>query len=354
MSDLLVEPKVSSESDVNNYIYELYKTMKNPNDINLHIFDFFNKYPTKKTFRCPDGTIINMHPTEPAVDINLDKLPLKDGIPQGEEATRMIVRNIDSGVIISSPPGVAQTYFITRYGSPISNNKSIRYNDEYKVKRYNELKHHFTININPIKECFFKKFKCDDSEVKKMIAPDFDIDTYSCEKHKNITNNLININIATVYDLYLFCKNEYILKYAMMNNIKKSNLLKKIKITLDLADSGKLLNRTLDSDFILYGIHYYPYWVNKDLTHGWAFVYHNSNNKIAHIYLNEVTNDMDVIKTLEMLGYQIINAKHYNDIHHIETYMKYQKKSQYTQLEKVFKKSYILNIKNILDYSMLD
>jgi hypothetical protein len=343
---------IESVVDVNQYIYELFKNTTDHDDLNLSIFNFFNKYPTKKTYRCPDGTIINMSPYEPAVDINLDKLPLKDGIPQGEEATRMILRNVDSGVIISSPPGVPHTYFITRYGSPVSINKSIRY-DDYKIKRFNELKNHFMININPVKECFFNKFKCDNSKVRKILAPDFDIDNHCCDKHRTMTGHLVNINVASINDLKLFISDEYILKYGMTNKLEKSKLLKKVKIVLDLAESRKLLNRNLDPEFILYGIHFYPYWVDKQITHGWALLYHNSSNKIAHIYMNEVTDDIEIIKTIEMFAFQIINAKHYNDLVHIETYLRHQKKPQFTQMEKVFKKPYILDVKGILNNSML-
>jgi hypothetical protein len=69
--------------------------------------------------------------------------------------------------------------------------------------------------------------------------------------------------------------------------------------------------------------------------------------------MNEVTDDIEIIKTLEMFAYQIINAKHYNDLPHIETYIRYQKKPQFTQMEKMFKKPYTLDVKGILNNSML-
>jgi hypothetical protein len=146
-----------SNIDYNQVIYDFFKTTKNPDDFNINIFDFFNKHPTNNTFKCPDGTIINMSPNEPAVDKNQDFLPLKDSIPQGEEATRMIVKSIDSGVIISSPPGVIGTYFITRYGSPKYNHHNMLRYDDYPLKRYDGLRKMLYLGN---KICFFEKFKC--------------------------------------------------------------------------------------------------------------------------------------------------------------------------------------------------
>jgi hypothetical protein len=350
--DTHVKNIIDSAFDYDNKIYELFRSVNNVEDLQLNIFEFFNKYPTKKMVRCPDGTIININPDEPAVNIHFEKLPVLDGIPQGEEATRMILRNVDSGVIISSPPGVINTYFITRYGSPLSYTKQLKY-DDYVVKPYNDLRKYCPINIDAeSKICFLHKFKCN-SSVNKLIIGDFDSEIYSCEKHQIIISSLINMNVALIYDINLFLTDDSINKYAYHNYSKKYALLKKVKLTLKLAEMGKLLDKQLDSDFILRGIHYYSKYVDCKQVYGWALLYHNSNNKIAHIYLDQISKDIEVIKTIQLFAYEIIHAKHYNDLPHVETYMKYQKKQQYTQLEKVFKKPYVININHIISNNMI-
>jgi hypothetical protein len=345
-----------SSIDYNQVIYDFFKTIKNPDDLNMNIFDFFNKYPTKNTFKCPDGSIINMSPYEDPVDKNQDILPLKDGIPQGEEATRMIVKNIDSGVIISSPPGAYGTYFITRYGSPVYNHHNMLRYDDYPLKRYDELRKMLYLgNTN----CYFEKFKCDSEITKKCVAADFDLHIYACDKHRKSILGMININVATIADIKLFLTDDLIIKYTFHNNnIKKCNLLKKIKITLNLAESGKLLNNQLDSTFKLVGIHYYPYYVNNEekslsLTNGWALTYTDYNYKIAHIYLNELSSDIEVIKSLELFAYEIITAKHRNDLDVIQTFFRLPKKPQFTLLEKIFVKPYTLDIKHIVQNNMI-
>jgi hypothetical protein len=37
---------IESDVDVNQYLYELFKNTTNTDDLNLSIFNFFNKYPT--------------------------------------------------------------------------------------------------------------------------------------------------------------------------------------------------------------------------------------------------------------------------------------------------------------------
>ena len=339
--------------DYNKKIHELFTTISDLDDLNMNIFDFFTKYPTKKTFRCPDGTIINMSPFEPAVDINSDFLPLKDGIPQGEEATRMIVKNVDSGIIIASPPGVNNTYFITRYGSPVSSNKCIRHYTDYHLDRFEEMRKILSLTVGP-RKCYFEKFGCDDSTVKKLIVSDYDCEINCCVKHKSTALGLVKINIASILDIKLFVTDDIIFKYAFIkNNEKKSNLLKKIKNVLELAESGKLLNRQLDPDFVLYGIHYYSRFVNTKYIYGWALAYHNNDNRIAHIYLDEITNDSEVKNTIELFAYEIITAKYTNDLSCIKAFLRIPKKRQFTMLEKMFSKSYTLNIKGIIENDMI-
>jgi hypothetical protein len=336
--------------DYNKIIYDFFKTIVNPDDFNMNVFDFFNKNPTTKTFKCPDGTIINMHPSEPAVDKNHDILPLKDGIPQGEEATRMIIRNIDSGVIISSPPGAHGTYFITRYGSPNYNHHNINRYDDYPLKRYDELR---KLLNHGNTACCFEKFKCDTTPTK-CLAADYDLHIYSCDKHRKTALSLINLNVATINDLNLFVTDDILHKYSFANYKSKYNLLKKIKITLMVAASGKLLNKQLDSSFELIGIHYYPYYNSSGTkTYGWALLYTDYMNKFAHIYLNEISNDIEVNKSIERFAYEIINAKHTNDLCVVETYFRLPKKQQYGILEKKLSKPFNLDIKYIVQNNMI-
>ena len=335
----------------NKELYELLSSIDNIEDINMNIFNFFTKYPTDKTIKCPDGSIINMSPTEPSVDKNNNILPIKDGIPQGEEATRMIVKNIDTNVIIASPPGVENTYFITRYGSPISYTKHLRY-DDYEIKRYDELKKHFPLNINNEHNCYLHKFNCD-SSTKKLIITDIDSDVYTCNKHISIINALIHINIAYISDIELFISDNIIKSILFSNNNLKLKLLQKVKLTISLAKMGKLLDKRLDSDFVLQGIHYYTRTINYNKTSGWALTYHNSKNRIAHIYLDQISNDIEVIKTIQLFAYEIIYAKHYNDLPIIETFFKFQKKKQLSQLEKVLKNPYVININHIIKHNMI-
>jgi hypothetical protein len=76
-------------------------------------------------------------------------------------------------------------------------------------------------------------------------------------------------------------------------------------------------------------------------------------NKIAHIYLNELSSDIEVIKSLELFAYEIITAKHRNDLDVIQTFFRLSKKPQFTLLEKTFTKPYILDIKHIVQNNMI-
>ena len=199
------------------------------------------------------------------------------------------------------------------------------------------------------KICFFEKFKCDESTVKDVICADYDADVSCCNKHLPLIIGLININVAPLPDIKLFVSNDKIAKYSLNNYIKKGNLLKKIKLIIELAESGKLLTKQLDPAFVLFGIHYYPQFINFKHVYGWAFMYHDNLNRIAHIYLDEITDDVEVQKTLECIAFEIINTKHYTELPIVQTYFRYPSKKPYGQMEKIFKKPYLLNIKHILD-----
>jgi len=341
----------STKIDYKKVIFDFFKSCENLDELNCNIFDFFQKYPTKDTYKLPDGTIINMQPDEPVVDKNHDHLPLLNGIPQGEESTRIIVLNIDSGMLIASPPGIKNTYFITRYGSPFPNNTCRNYNN-YSIEKFDELRNIMSNMSN--NNCFCNKFKCDDSDIKKIIAADYDSYLNSCEKHKNIIKGLIYINVAGLNDIKLFCNDYMVLNHTLNKcNSKKGHLLKRIQIVLKLAEMGKLRTRQLDPDFKLEGIHYYYYCVNKERLYSWVLLYHNSNNKIAHIYLNELTDDIEVKKVLELIAYEIITAKHHNDLDTVKTFLRYQKKAQYTMLENLLKKPYKINIDSIIEHKII-
>jgi hypothetical protein len=350
-----IEPNIESNLELiknNKELFKLLNSIDNIEDINMNIFNFFTKYPTNKTIKCPDGSIINMSPDEPSVDKNNNILPVKDGIPQGEEATRMIVKNIDTNVIIASPPGVENTYFITRYGSPLSYTKHLRY-DNYEIKRYDGLKKHFPLNMNNPNQCYLHKFNCDSALSKKIIISDIDSDVYSCNKHLSVINALTHINVAYLSDIELFLSDDIIKSIIFTNNVNKLKLLQKVKLTINLAKLGRLLDRQLDSDFVLQGIHYYTRTINYNKTSGWALIYHNKNNKIAHIYLDQISNDIEVIKTIQLFANEIIYAKQYNDIPTIETFFKFFKKIQLTQLERVLKNPYVININHIIKNNMI-
>ena len=327
-------------------LFDILKNVENISDINLSLFDFFSKYPTKETIRCPDGTIINISAREPAVDIFNNVLPLKDGIPQGEEATRITVKNIKSDITITSPPGVKNTCLITRYGSHVFLSNSIRQENIYHIERYTGLGEHIVYNKST---CFFEKFGCDDSYVKKLICPDYNTSIPCCDKHKSIGLEIININMVGINDIKLFITNDIILHYGLKyNNIKKTNLLRKIKITLELAEKGRLLNHQLSPDFELHGIHYYNQTVDNNNEYGWALFYSASNNRVAHIYLNEITTDIEVKKTIELFAFETLKAKHYNDLLLIKNFLKYKKQCQFTQLDKIIKKPFLLDITKIV------
>jgi hypothetical protein len=325
---------------------EFIKKMKiankdfNPDDMTVGIYQFFNKYPTKDHLRFPDGTIINMKPNEPAVDFENNILPLKNGIPQGEEATRIVTKNIDTGVIIASPPGVHRTYFITRYGIPKSYG--------HELEKYNGLKKILGVDFSS--NCFFEKFGCS-GKVQPIISVDNDSDMNCCHKHHTINACMLNVNIASLSDISQFY-DDRLINFLSTNpkDAAKVKILKKIKILLTLADKSRLKNRRLDDKFKLHGIHYYyqySFETNKP-THGWALIYYDVldvKKRLCHIYLDELTDDIDVLKTMSCIVKEIILAKYDHDILHIDNFLNKMDEIRYNKLEKIFEKPYAVDMK---------
>jgi len=325
---------------------EFIKKMKiankdfNPDDMTVDIYQFFNKYPTKDHLRFPDGTIINMRPYEPAVDSDNKILPLKSGIPQGEEATRIVTKNIDTGVIIASPPGVHRTYFITRYGTP----NSYGYNFE-KYKGFKTI-----LGVDFSSNCFFEKFGCN-GKVQPIISLDNDSDMNCCHKHHTINACILNVNIASQNDISQFY-DDRLFKFLSTNpkDASKVKIFQKIKILMNLAEKGRLKNRRLDDKFKLHGIHYYyqySFETNKP-THGWALVYYDVlevKKRLCHIYLDELTDDPIILKTLSCIVNEILNAKYDHDILHIDNFLNKMDEIRYNKLEKIFEKPYAVDMK---------
>ena len=224
----IIEDKIEEK----NLLKFIEKTQySNLNDMTQNIYEYFHTNPTKERITFPDGTIVNMTPEEPAVDENRNILPLIDGIPQGEEATRIIIQNTDTGVIIASPPGVLRSYFITRYGSPkVYGSVFNKYQEFRKI-----------VGIDFSNDCFLKEFGCE-GVVQPILCMDLDSELMCCKKHNSINYHLLNMNIASMSDISEFF-NDRVYKYLTTNNqITKLNLIKKIKIMLNLASAGRLKN----------------------------------------------------------------------------------------------------------------
>jgi hypothetical protein len=96
------------------------------------------------------------------LDIEKNILPLKDNIPQGEEASMLYLHD---------PIGTMNenelSHVITRYGTPEV--------FEYHINRYDNYKELFEYK----NECIFSKFDCDDDLIK-LIAVDYDKHIYVC------------------------------------------------------------------------------------------------------------------------------------------------------------------------------
>jgi hypothetical protein len=329
------------------------KTQRNnPNfdikNMTQNIYEYFHTYPTKDRICFPDGTIINMTPEEPAVDENGNILPMKDGIPQGEEATRIITQNTDTGVIIASPPGVLRSYFITRYGSPKVYG--------IKLNKYQEFRK--IVGIDFSNDCFLQEFGCE-GVVQPVLCMDLDSELMCCEKHQNLNYYLLNMNIATMSDISQFF-NDKVYKHLTTNNqINKLNLIKKIKIILSLAKNGRLKNRQLDSDFKLYGIHYYVQYsiTDKKKTYGWALVYYSIEGKkkrICHIYLDELTDDIKVLNALSLFTNEILLAKYSNDFEPINNFINDKNKKNLDNIKRCMQNSYKIDMSYILNKMLVD
>jgi len=342
--------KIIDEVQLNEFIEKTQITNPDFNmvDMTTNIYEFFNKYPTKEHLRFPDGTIINMAVNESAVDENLNILPLKNGIPQGEEATRIVTKNLDTGVVIASPPGVMRTYFITRYGTPKTY--------DYEIDKFEGLRE--VIGKDFSSNCFFEKFGCS-GKVQPIISVDVDGDMNCCEKHHSISACMLNVNIATKNDIDQFYNDEMI-KYLNQSsrNTDKVKLLKKVGIVMTLAESCRLKNRRIDEDFRFHGIHYYHQFSfdTKKRTSGWALVYYSLSGikkKLCHIYMDELTDDQKVIGALCLMAQEVLNAKYYNDVDHIKNFIKNQKKLQFKNLERVFEKAYKLDMREFISHKLI-
>ena len=315
----------------------------NMKDMTQNIYSFFNTYPTKERINFPDGTIINMTPDEPAVDENFKILPMKDGIPQGEEATRIISQNTDTGVIIASPPGVMRSYFITRYGSPKV------YGSEFN--KYQEFRK--IVGIDFSENCFLQDFDCE-GIIKPVISMDLDSELTSCKKHHDLNYHLLNMNIAMISVINQFY-DDRVLKYlTSRNQINKINLIKKIKILLNLANNGRLKNRQLDADFKLYGIHYYGQYSisHKKKLYGWALVYYSIEGKkkrLCHIYLDELTDDIKVLNALSLFAKEVLLAKYSNDLEPIDNFIKDKNKKNLDNVKKSMYNTYNLDMLKIIN-----
>jgi hypothetical protein len=308
-----------------------------------NIYEYFNTYPTKERISFPDGTIVNMSPEEPAVDENKNILPLKDGIPQGEEAGRIITQNSDTGVIIASPPGVLRSYFITRYGSP----KVYGCN----FNKYQEFRKIVGFDFSEI--CYLKDFECE-GIVKPILSMDLDSELTSCKKHHDVNYHLLNMNIAMISVMKQFY-DDRVLKYLTnTNQINKLNIIKKIKIILNLANNGRLKNRQLDSDFKLYGIHYYGQYsiTDKKKVYGWALVYYSiegDKKRICHIYLDELTDDIKVLNALSLFAKEVLLAKYSNDFESTDNFIKDKNKKNLDNVKKSMYNTYNLDMLKIIN-----
>ena len=123
-----------------------------------------------------------------------------------------------------------------------------------------------------------------------MICLDLDTELNCCEKHQDISSYLLNLDIATMSDITQFYADKILNYLTNKKETKKVNLLKKIKILLNLAATGRLKNRQLDSNFKIYGIHYYCQHAVKEKKnkYGWALVYYSINGdkkgRVSRVY----------------------------------------------------------------------
>jgi hypothetical protein len=112
-------------------------------------------------------------------------------------------------------------------------------------------------------------------------------------------------------------------------------------------------NLKLDECFQFRGIHYYDHHLNHHNRYGWALLYSNYRNRIAHIFLDELTDDIKVKETLVTIAYNIITAKIDHDVDYIQGYFKNPTKKTFAHLCNVHKSLFTLGIKYITDYKIL-
>jgi hypothetical protein len=291
---------------------------------------------TKKAKQLLTETITNMSTGKYIpLDNKKNVLPLKENIPQGEEASMLYLKD---------PRGSMNqnelSYVIIRYGIPEV--------FDYTFDRYDNYKQIFEYQ----NECIFSKFDCY-GHVNKIIAMDYDKHVFVCDKHKNLGFDLVDINIANIKDLHPFYHEYCMLKLAeKTNNLKKINLLKKIKIIMELAQKGILKKYRLDKTFKLYGIHFYEHKFDHKNKNGWALVYTDFKDKIAHIFLDELTDDQEVKEALALFAYENIMAKQYHDLPYITSYINNGKKAQFKQLTSMANNTYMFDIPYILHYKL--
>jgi hypothetical protein len=341
--------KVVDEIELLKFIEKTQVTHPNfkMEDMTKNIYEFFNQYPTKDYLRFPDGTIINMLPSEPAVDIDQNVLPIKDGIPQGEEAGRIVTKNMDTGVVIASPPGVLRAYFITRYGTPKTY--------DHTFEKYEEIKNIAGIDFSD--KCYFNDFECN-GKVRPIICLDIDTEMNCCRKHHNFTAYILNLNIALISDITQFYSEKVFNYLTHLKEFNKIKVLKKMKILIELAEKGRLKNRHLDPDFKLYGIHYYSQYSHsiKKHTCGWALIYYSiagDKKKICHIYLDEITDDQSVINAICIITKEVLFSKYDNDLEIVHNYIMNNNQRNYDYIGKAIDKAYIIDMIDIIKNKLI-
>ena len=304
---------------------------------------------TKKTLsdivKLKDGSVLNIPPNYPAHDMKDKILPVIENIPQGEEATRIFIKNKETGIVLGSPVGAYGTIYITRFGTP--------HTFDYNLHRYDDFRS-ILFNDN-CGVCPFHKFGCD-SKITSLMLPDYDTRINTCSKHRYMPFYLGNLNIAETTNLRLFLEDKILLKlatYCPYDSSKKIALLQKIKVILNLAEKNRINKIHLDDELKLRGIHYYNHGFKHHNKYGWALLYDNNYNRTAHIFLDELTDDEKVKNALSLFAFEIITAKQEHDIPYAINYIKKQNKSNFTYLSKIDKTYFNLSSKEILSNKLL-
>jgi hypothetical protein len=288
-----------------------------------------------------------MLPSEPAVDSDHNVLPIKEGIPQGEEAGRIVTKNMDTGVVIASPPGVLRAYFITRYGTPKTY--------DHTFEKYEEIKNIAGIDFSD--KCYFNDFECN-GKVRPIICLDIDTEMNCCRKHHNFTAYILNLNIALISDITQFYSEKVFNYLTHLKEFNKIKVLKKMKILIELAEKGRLKNRHLDPDYKLYGIHYYSQYSHsiKKHTNGWALIYYSitgDKKKICHIYLDEITDDQSVINAICIITKEVLFSKYDNDLEIVHNYIMNNNQRNYDYIGKAIDKAYIIDMIDIIKNKLI-